>query len=98
MLKLTTLSNSTSIQKPGIQDHINIFYQFFIHSDPNRNHEIKTCLRKNIENPYITHIYLLNERVFTLRELGLTTATNKISQIVIGRRLKYSDVFMLTLM
>ena len=93
MLKLTTLSNPTSIQKPGIQDNINVLYQFFIHSDPKRNHEIKTCLRKNIENPYITHIYLLNERIFTLRELGLTTTTNKISQIVIGRRLKYSDVF-----
>ena len=104
MLKIMTLSNPTSIKKPGTQYNINLFYQFFIHSDSIRNHEITTCLRKNVENPHITNIYLLNERIYTLTELGLHNSNNnsnnnnnKITQIVIGRRLKYLDVFDYTL-
>jgi hypothetical protein len=72
--------------------NVSLIYQFFIHPDVERQNEIKHCLDKNQANPFITDIYLLNERLYTLEELGLTTAM-KITQIVIGHRLQYNDIF-----
>lgn len=75
---------------------IHLFTQFFIHRDPLRNAEIKECLRKNVMNPYITHIHLLNERIYTNTELGIdSTNTNsaKIIQSNIENRLKYQHIF-----
>lgn len=68
-----------------------LFTQFFIHKDNTRYQEIKKCLRKNVDNPHITTIYLLNERIYTGEELGLYSS--KIIQVNIGNRLKYQDVF-----
>jgi len=44
-----------------------------------------------VENPHITNIYLINERIYTPSELGVTS--DKIIQIDIKQRLKYSHVF-----
>lgn len=40
---------------------INLFQSYFIDSDPARQQELDTCLKKNIFNPLITKIYLIIE-------------------------------------
>jgi hypothetical protein len=72
--------------------NVSLLYQFFIHPNVERQNEIKHCLEKNQANPFITDIYLLGERLYTLEELGLSSEM-KITQIVIGHRLQYSDIF-----
>jgi len=64
-----------------------LIQQYFVHKDPRRDKEIKHCLEKNIENPLIDKIILLTEKKHTLPN------SDKIQQIVIGHRMKYSDVF-----
>ena len=74
------------------KDKINIFCQFFIHQNEERYKEILFCLSKNVQNPYIDKIYLLNERIYTLEELG-EIVSDKIIQVDINKRLSYKDVF-----
>jgi hypothetical protein len=81
--------NSLNLDKTNIS----IIYQFFIHSDVDRQNEIKFCLKANQENPYINHIYLLNEKLYSLSELGLDNM-DKITQVLLGHRLQYNDIFM----
>jgi len=70
---------------------INVFYQFFIPENTTRRIEICNCLRRNIENPHIDNIYLMNERIYTAQELGCES--EKIHQHNIGRRMRFSDFF-----
>ena len=98
---------SNYIGEPNTTDiDIHLFTQFFIHRDSYRNAEIKECLRKNMMNPHITHIHLLNERIYTVAELGIDSAnmnsvnmnsanmnSAKIIQTTIVDRLKYQHVF-----
>ena len=74
-----------------IDNKINLFLQFFINNNKERQLEIVYVLKKNIDNPYIDKIYLLNEKIYTNDELGLSS--DKIVQININKRLKFSDVF-----
>jgi hypothetical protein len=78
-------------EKNLIDNKINLFYQFFINNNLDRQKEIEYVLNKNVNNPYINNIYLLNEKIYTNQELGISS--NKIIQINIGTRLKFSDVF-----
>ena len=71
---------------------INLFLQFFINSNFERQHEIEYVLKQNVNNQYIDAIYLLNEKFYTDDELGVKS--HKIIQINIGSRLKFSDVFL----
>jgi len=70
---------------------INLIYQYFIPTKSDRFNEIKNTLYRNVMNKYITKIYLLNERIYTTEELGIKS--DKIIQIVIGKWLKFKDVF-----
>jgi len=80
-------------ETPNLQDHeIHVFTQFFIHRKDNRNEEIRYCLKQNQENPLIYKIHLLNERLYSLQEMGLTT-NEKIHQENIGKRLSFQAVF-----
>lgn len=85
------LSRSTDINKTkeelGI---INLFQQFYINNNDERQNEIRKTLLYNCNNNFIDNIYLLNERIYTDEELGVKS--NKIKQIVIGKRLTYSDI------
>lgn len=76
---------------------IHLITQFFLHSDAARMNELLTCLKVNLRNPYIHHVHLLNERIYTNEELGILDlpeeTTNKIHQIVIGKRISYKVVF-----
>lgn len=71
-------------------DAVHLFLQFYIDANPARQHEIQTCLHKNIQNRHITKIHLLNERIYKNKEIGCTSP--KLIQTDIGKRLKYSDI------
>ena len=66
-----------------------LIQQYFRHPTSRRAREIRLCLEKNVECPWIDHILLLNEVEFT--DLP---ASDKIVSVVIGQRLRYYDVFM----
>jgi hypothetical protein len=87
-------TSKTLIIGKQTETEINLFVQFFIHSNKERRDEIQFCLKENVMNPFITNIYLLNERLYTDEELGINN--KKIVQIIIGNRLLYSDVFNMT--
>ncbi len=71
-------------------DNIYLFTQFHIDNDIKRYKEVKETLKKNIELNIFTNIILLNERIYTNEELGLTEEEMKtIKQINIKRRLTY---------
>tara|TARA_R110002126_G_scaffold193085_1_gene341368 strand:+ start:69 stop:869 length:801 start_codon:yes stop_codon:yes gene_type:complete len=71
-------------------DNIFLNTQFYLPKDEERQQEIKYCLKQNIQ--YFNKIFLLNERIYSLEELGLTEEENqKITQINIKKRLTYED-------
>jgi hypothetical protein len=72
------------------EDPIFVFTQFYI-PDDSRYKEIKEALYKNVMNPHIYKIILINERIYTVDELGIDSP--KIQQIDHGSRLMYSDFF-----
>jgi len=67
--------------------------QFYVDSHSYRHEENVFCLQKNVNNPHIQSIYLLNEREYTPAELGVSDPLKKIKQTIVGTRLLYSDVF-----
>jgi len=73
------------------EDPIILIQQFFIPEDKQRYDEIKYCLQKNVENPFISEIHLLNEKIYSNEELGITS--KKIIQYDVKRRLHYSNIF-----
>ena len=75
-------------------DTVELFQQFFVPGDPSRATEIQFCLKMNCNNPAIDKVVLLNERKYTLDELGLSSDEGtRVTQVVIGRRLVFSDFF-----
>lgn len=78
----------------GPHSEIHLFTQFFVHKNAQRNEEIRYCLQRNCDNPHVGRIHLLNERVFTSDELGVTgEGAAKIHQEVVGKRLNFQTVF-----
>ena len=85
------LSRSTDINKSIIEfGNINLFQQFYINNIDERQNEIRKTLLYNCNNKFIDNIYLLNERIYTDEELGVKS--DKIKQIVINKRMRYSDI------
>lgn len=70
-------------------DPIHLFLQFYIDKDKIHRREIRFALKKNVRNPHIASIILLNERIYSDDELGITSP--KIKQVVINTRITYSD-------
>jgi hypothetical protein len=70
-------------------DRINVFLQFYIDKKEEHYNEIKFALKKNVENPYIDQIIMLNERIYTEDELGIQS--NKIHQVNIESWITYAD-------
>ena len=64
-----------------------LIQQYYIPSNKTRAKEINKCFEKNLENPLIDKYILLNESKFPLHK-----STNTLEQVVIGHRLKYSDI------
>ena len=73
------------------EDKIILIQQFYINNNVQRHNENKLCLSLNVKNKYIDKIILLNERIYTEKELGIQSL--KIKQINIGQRLTYKGVF-----
>ena len=94
-MKLYQLSKTARIsQTPTELSQIHLITQFFIHRDSSRAKEIQLCLRKNVDNPLVHKIHLLGEREYSVDELGVDS--DKIMQTIIGRRLRFQDVFSYT--
>ena len=73
------------------KDPIILITQFHIPEEKKRREEIQFVLKKNVDEAYIDKIYLLNERIYTDEEMGVTS--DKIIQTDIGARLTYKKVF-----
>ena len=84
------ISDKTIIEKE-VNDEIILIQQFFIHSNSERYKEIKETLAYNVHNKCIDKIVLLNERIYSSEELGISS--DKIKQVNIKKRLTYKDVF-----
>ena len=82
-------SKSTAMTETLSSDPIHLFTQFYIDTNPERYQEIKFALQKNVENPHIDSIIMLNERIYTDEELGIQS--NKIKQVNIGSWITYAD-------
>jgi uncharacterized protein (UPF0297 family) len=78
-----------------IKDNIILVTQFYISNNKSRHNEIIECLHKNLDNHLISKIYLITEREYTENDMQIdkNINKNKITQINIGKRMKYSDVF-----
>ena len=74
-------------------DKIYLIQQFYIPNDKIRYLETKTCLKINNNNKFINKIILLNEKIYTNKELGFDSSQNKIQQINIKKRLKFKNIF-----
>ena len=74
-----------------INDPIYLIQQYYIPTDKTRREEIQRCLMYNCNNNAIDKIILLNERIYSSKELGTNCA--KIEQVVINERLTYKKVF-----
>ena len=94
-LKIIGSNRTTLFPQKNIRiDHMNsifLIYQFFIHSTDERNKELRFCLKKNVENPFINKIYLINERYYSDKELGIKS--DKIIQVIKNSRMKFRDTF-----
>ena len=88
-------SEKTHKKQKSSKDDINLIYQFFIHKDVKRYSEIKSVLNANVSNKLINNIYLLNEREYTMEELGINNKDfeKKIHQVIINKRLQFKAVF-----
>jgi hypothetical protein len=95
-----SLSNCPTITDSAQDEEgdIVLIQQFYVAPAPERHAENVVCLRRNLANPHIDRITMLNERKYTDQELGLDAvaaklARKKLVQIVTGERLTYSAVF-----
>lgn len=87
-------TSKKTIKENKKSDNIYLIYQFFIHSNTKRNKEIQMALQINIKNTLIDKIYLLNEKIYTCDELGISqNDMKKVEQININKRILFSDVF-----
>lgn len=100
MSLVKTIENIDKINKENYnEDNIYLITQFYISNNTERQKEILYCLKKNIELNLFTKIYLINEREYSLTEMGLNEEENKnIQQIVFqkGERMKYIHSIALT--
>ena len=88
-IKSSHITLNISKQK---NEPINLIYQYFIPKTASRVHEIKETLKRNVLNEDISKIYLLNERIYTVEELGIESV--KIIQVVIDKWITFKDVFL----
>ena len=96
-MKIIEISIPTTLNEcPTSIDEIHIFTQFFIHKNNRRQHELLSCLKNNYNNPFITNIHLLNEKIYSWKEMGIDDEKDnkiKIIQTSIGKRLRFQDIF-----
>lgn len=87
------LSHKTNLGTVN-KDNIILITQFYIDKDNKRQKEILETLKYNVNNKNIDKILLFNEKIYNKNEMNLTdNDLNKITQINIGKRLKFDDIF-----
>jgi hypothetical protein len=77
-------------------DDIYLITQFFIPKSQARKNELTHCLKKNIELSVFKKIFLINEKIYTKDEMGLTEKEmTHIHQIIFnnGVRMRYIHAF-----
>uniref|UniRef100_A0A6C0D8I3 Exostosin GT47 domain-containing protein n=1 Tax=viral metagenome TaxID=1070528 RepID=A0A6C0D8I3_9ZZZZ len=79
------LKVSSNLVKPQTLYYIT---QYYVPEQSKRRNEINTCLHNNVENTYIDHIILLNEKDFSAK----LPKSCKLKQEIINHRLHYDDV------
>lgn len=88
--------NERSSDTNNVED-INMIIQYFIPKDKKRLNEIQRCMFNNVNNVNINNIYLLNEKIYTNEELGITKCKkediSKITQVNMKKRLTFKNVF-----
>lgn len=85
-------SNKLNIEtSKQTNDDIILILQFFYPNNINRLKELQYCLKQNVNNKYITKIYLLNERIYNNKELGIIS--DKIEQFNVKKRLLYRHIY-----
>jgi hypothetical protein len=67
---------------------INLFISIYFESNPQRSNEIISCLKSNLDNEYISNVYVLKEGNFTFEIYN-----NKLNIINISNRPKFRDFF-----
>lgn len=77
------------IDTPPADCDVHVVLQYFEHSQPARDAELKRTLQLLCENSKVTWIHLLNERIYT----SSLMQHPKVIQTDLGRRLKFKDVF-----
>lgn len=87
--RLPIISDIFSVHQGLVPNKTWIFTQFFQHKDKKRHLEIKECLRRNCECPSVDKIILLNEKDYS-NDWKLFPNSDKITQIILGKRLTYS--------
>jgi hypothetical protein len=92
-MKIITFSKVLEMTEKYTNENINLIYQFYISNNQQRYKEIIKCLEFNVLNKFITKIYLLNERIYTMNELGIGIDSDKIIQYDIQKRLTFKDFF-----
>lgn len=93
MSQLTTINTQDALYfENQNNDDIYLITQFFIPRSEKRKTELIHCLKRNIELSVFKKIYLINEKIYTKEEMGLTEKEmNHIYQIIFndGQRMKY---------
>ena len=67
-----------------------VITQYFELKNNEYQSDIDECLTYNLNNPLITEIVLLNEKIYDFSKFP---SHHKIRQVNIGRRLRFSDAF-----
>ena len=70
---------------------IHLITQYFIPQNENRKREIDFCLQKNIENPFIDQIHLLNEQIYSFDHI-FTPNTPRMVQTNMEKRLSFKHI------
>jgi len=95
MILLEQSHATVVLEKDGgpAEKEIHVVMQYFVHSKPERDAELKLTLQLLCDHPDITRIHMLNECIYDAAASSSLMAHPKIHQVDIGARLKFKDVF-----
>ena len=89
-MRLTSTPRNITFESGSQPNQVWMVTQFFKHRDSKRHLETKECLKQNCACPYIDKIILINEKDYSA-EYSDIKGSEKIHQIVLGKRLTYAD-------
>ena len=86
----TPISTTTTSSSTTILSGVVLVQQYYSPTDSIKSSDINLALWRNLQNPYITDIYLLNEVEVSYK--GFPN-THKLHQVVVGERLTFKQTF-----